>query len=87
MRTTPSSPVGIHRVTDPAGTSLPQAAHTLDASPELWPDEVRIDVETLNLDAASFRQLREKHADDGDAVRAEVLDIVARSAWSRSRSA
>jgi L-erythro-3,5-diaminohexanoate dehydrogenase len=64
-------------VTDPAGQSLPQAAHTLDASPELWPDEVRIDVETLNLDAASFRQLREKHADDGDAVRAEVLDIVA----------
>ena len=77
MRTTASSPVGIHRVTDPAGRSLPQAAHTLDASPELWPDEVRIDVETLNLDAASFRQLREKHADDGDAVRAEVLDIVA----------
>ena len=77
MRTTQSSPVGLHRVTDPAGASLPQAARSVDPSPELWPDEVRIDVETLNLDAASFRQLSEKHAGDGDAVRAEVLDIVA----------
>ena len=77
MRTTPSSPVGLHRVTDPAGAALPQAARVIDATPELWPDEVLIAVETLNLDAASFRQLSEKHAADGAAVRAEVLDIVA----------
>ncbi len=77
MRSTASSPVGIHRVLDPAGASLPQAARVLDPSPELWPDEVRIDVETLNLDAASFRQLTEKHAGDGGAVRDEVLAIVA----------
>ncbi|WP_307835815.1 L-erythro-3,5-diaminohexanoate dehydrogenase [Phycicoccus sonneratiae] len=77
MRTTPSSPVGLHRVVEPAGASLPQAARVLDPSPELWPDEVRIDVETLNLDAASFRQLTEKHAGDGAAVRDEVLSIVA----------
>jgi L-erythro-3,5-diaminohexanoate dehydrogenase len=76
VRTTPSSPVGLHRVLDPAGAALPQAARVLDAGPELWPDEVRIDVETLNLDAASFRQLSEKHDGDGDAVRAEVLAIV-----------
>ena len=38
---------------------------------------MRIAVETLNLDAASYRQLAEKHGGDGDAVRAEVLDIVA----------
>ena len=56
---------------------LPQAATRLDPRPEIWPDEVRIDVETLNLDAASYRQLAEKHDGDGDAVRAEVLDIVA----------
>lgn len=76
VRTTPSSPVGLHRVLEPAGASLPQAARVLDAGPELWPDEVRIDVETLNLDAASFRQLTEKHGGDGEAVRAEVLAIV-----------
>ena len=77
MPDTPSSPVGLHRVLEPAGASLPQAAQRLDARPELWPDEVRIAVETLNLDAASFRQLHDKHAGDGAAVRAEVLDIVA----------
>jgi L-erythro-3,5-diaminohexanoate dehydrogenase len=77
VSSTPSSPVGLHRVLEPAGASLPQAAQRLDASPQLWPDEVRISIETLNLDAASYRQLSEKHAGDGDAVRAEVLDIVA----------
>ena len=70
MRTSPSSPVGLHRVLDPADGSLPQSARALDPGPELWPDEVRIDVETLNLDAASFRQLTEKHRGDGAAVRA-----------------
>lgn len=76
VHSTPSSPIGLHRVLSPQ-ESLPQAAAVLDASPELWPDEVRVDVETLNLDAASFRQLSEKHHGDGHAVRSEVLDIVA----------
>ena len=75
-RPTTSSPLGVHRVLEPAGESLPQAARVLDASPQIWDDEVRIDVETLNLDAASFRQLHDKHGGDGDAIRAEVLDIV-----------
>ena len=70
------SPVGLHRVLAPTGT-LPQAAARLDASPEIWPDEARVSVERLNLDAASFRQLATKHAGDGEAIRAEVLAIVA----------
>jgi L-erythro-3,5-diaminohexanoate dehydrogenase len=76
-----TSPVGLHRVLAPAG-SLPQAAERLDASPVIGPDEVRLRVERLNLDAASFRQLERKHetaeGPDGDAVRREVLEIVAR---------
>jgi L-erythro-3,5-diaminohexanoate dehydrogenase len=77
-----SSPVGLHRVLDPAGAALPQAARRLDTRAELWPDEVRVRVETLNLDAASYRQLREAHTGpdgrlDGRALRAAVLDIVA----------
>ncbi|BCB90600.1 L-erythro-3,5-diaminohexanoate dehydrogenase [Phytohabitans suffuscus] len=72
-----TSPVGLHRVLAPAGV-LPQAAERLDARPEIGADEVRIAVERLNLDAASFRQLRDKHGGDGDAVRAEVLEIVGR---------
>nr|WP_199714568.1 zinc-binding alcohol dehydrogenase [Micromonospora radicis] len=67
--------MGLHRVVEPAGV-LPQAAWRLDPRPEIAPNEVRIRVERLNLDAASFRQLWEKHAGDGDAVRAEVLEII-----------
>lgn len=74
-----SDPTGLHRVLDSApdgAVRLPQAADRLDTRRELWPDEVRIRVERLNLDAASFRQLEKKHDHDGDAVRAEVLEIV-----------
>ncbi|HEX7745701.1 MAG TPA: zinc-binding alcohol dehydrogenase [Micromonosporaceae bacterium] len=70
-----TSPVGLHRVLEPAGV-LPQAAYRLDASPEIGVDEVRIRIERLNLDAASFRQLADKHGGDGAAVRAEVLEII-----------
>jgi L-erythro-3,5-diaminohexanoate dehydrogenase len=70
-----TSSVGLHRVLEPAGT-LPQAAARLDPNPQIGRDEVRVRVERLNLDAASFRQLWTKHAGDGAAVRAEVLDII-----------
>ena len=68
-------PVGLHRVLEPRGV-LPQAADRLDTTEEILEDEVRIRVERLNLDAASFRQLEQKHGGDGTAVRAEVLEIV-----------
>ncbi len=70
------TPVGLHRVVEPAGV-LPQAAWRLDTDPRIGPDEVRVAVQRLNLDAASFRQLWQKHGGDGAAVRAEVRDIVA----------
>lgn len=70
-----TSPVGLHRVIEPAGV-LPQAATRLDNNPDIGTDEVRISLERLNLDAASFRQLSTKHAGDGEAVRAEVMDII-----------
>lgn len=76
MFNTPSSPVGLHRVLEPEHACLPQAAQRLDTTARLWPDEVRVRVDTLNLDAASYRQLADKHSGDGDAIRAEVLDIV-----------
>ena len=72
----PGSPVGLHRVLSPTGV-LPQAAERLDTRRELWPDETRVRVQRLNLDAASFRQLEQTYDGDGDRVRAAVLDIVA----------
>ncbi len=72
----PGSPLGLHRVLAPAGV-LPQAAWQLDPRPALWPDEVRVAVERLNLDAASFRQLREATGGAAADMRAEVGRIVA----------
>lgn len=76
-----SDPTGLHRVLDDV-VRLPQAADRLDTRRELWPDEVRVRVERLNLDAASYRQLAAAHTGpdgvvDGVAVRAAVLAIVA----------
>ncbi|MGW0520295.1 L-erythro-3,5-diaminohexanoate dehydrogenase [Crossiella sp. NPDC003009] len=70
-----SSPYGLHRVIEPAGV-LPQQAWRLDASATPGADEVVIDVERLNLDAASYRQLRETHPTAAE-LRAAVLAIVA----------
>jgi L-erythro-3,5-diaminohexanoate dehydrogenase len=76
-----SDPTGLHRVLDDA-VVLPQAARRLDTRRDLWPDEVRIRVQRLNLDAASYRQLERTHTSrdgevDTDGIRAAVLDIVA----------
>ncbi len=76
MTSRASDPNGLHRVLDDT-VVLPQAARRLDTRRELWPDEVRIRVEKLNLDAASYRQLERTHAGDPEAIRAEVLAIVA----------
>jgi L-erythro-3,5-diaminohexanoate dehydrogenase len=70
------SPLGLHRVLAPPGV-LPQAAWRLDPTPEIAPDEVLVRVDRLNLDAASYRQLREAHAGDPGKIRAAVLDIIA----------
>jgi L-erythro-3,5-diaminohexanoate dehydrogenase len=68
--------LGLHRVLEPAGV-LPQAAWRLDPDPRIGPDEVRVGVDRLNLDAASYRQLRESSGGSAGAMRAAVLEIVA----------
>jgi L-erythro-3,5-diaminohexanoate dehydrogenase len=70
------SALGLHRVLEPAGV-LPQAAWRLDPDPRIGPDEVRLRVDRLNLDAASYRQLRESSGGSAGAMRAAVLEIVA----------
>ena len=78
VRTTPSSPVGLHRVTDPAGAV---AAAGRTASRRLTRAVARRGAASTSRPSTSTRRpsgsCREKHAGDGDAVRAEVLDIVA----------
>ena len=64
-------PLGIHRVLEPAGT-LPQAAWKLDATPTVHPNEILCDVEALNVDSASFRQIAEATGHDEARIAAHV---------------
>jgi L-erythro-3,5-diaminohexanoate dehydrogenase len=73
-------PYGTHRVLRPAGV-LPQAAEALDASLPIFDNEIRIDVATLNIDSASFRQMKE--AAGGD--RAKVGETVAKTVAARGK--
>jgi L-erythro-3,5-diaminohexanoate dehydrogenase len=68
-------PYGLRRVVAPAGV-LPQRAERLDPSLPLGEDELAIDVEALNVDAASFRQIEGAVGRDPAAIAAEVERIV-----------
>ncbi len=73
------SPLGLHRVIEPSGV-LPQAAWRLEPhhpGAAIAADEVLVRVDRLNLDAASYRQIRETYAGDPDKIRAAVLEIIA----------
>ena len=67
---------GLRRVVRPPGV-LPQQAEVLDPRLPLGPDELSIDVEHLNIDAASFRQLSQECAGDLARIAARVREIVA----------
>jgi L-erythro-3,5-diaminohexanoate dehydrogenase len=59
-------PLGTHRVLEPAG-AMPQEAWRLDNTPEVAENEILCEVEALNIDSASFKQIA--HACDFDARR------------------
>jgi L-erythro-3,5-diaminohexanoate dehydrogenase len=66
-------PYGIHRVLEPKG-GLPQPAWRVDnAFSRLFQGEVLLNVETLNIDAASFTQM-EKEGDPAHIVLRTVAD-------------
>jgi L-erythro-3,5-diaminohexanoate dehydrogenase len=66
---------GLHRVVGEAG-SFPQPAWKLDSDPRISDAEALIDVERLNLDSASFRQLSEANDSDPDRVAQAIQAIV-----------
>lgn len=85
-------PWGLHRVTrdpapgeffpgplrggSPAPVALPQRAWRLDTSDRLFATEIAVDVETLNVDAASFRQMEEDAGGDPSRVGELVMETV-----------
>ncbi len=66
---------GIHRVIEPA-LSLPQPALKIDNNMELYDNELLIEVSTLNIDSASFTQIKEACKGDAAAIEKMILDIV-----------
>jgi len=69
---------GAHRVLEPA-SALPQAAQRLDNDfSKLFDTEILIDVDTLNIDAASFRQMLEASGGDVQGV-VRLVDETVRS--------
>ncbi len=69
------NPLGEGRVLAPPGV-LPQAAQRLDSELPLFQDEAWIAVEKLNLDSASFRQLKAANFGDASAIAQNIRQIV-----------
>lgn len=66
---------GIHRVIEPEG-SLPQPAVKIDNDMEIYDNEILIDVQTLNIDSASFTQIREEAEGDIQMIKEIMMGIV-----------
>lgn len=69
-------PYGIHRSLEPKG-ALPQAAWRIDNTMRCYDNEILIDVETLNIDSASFAQIRQEAEDDPQRIGQIIQRIVA----------
>ncbi len=66
---------GSHRVIEPKGV-LPQAAVKIDNRMEIFDNEILLDVLALNIDSASFTQIKKASGHDPEKVKAMILDIV-----------
>ncbi len=66
---------GTHRVIEPVG-SLPQPATKIDNTMVIYDNEVLIDVKTLNIDSASFTQIKEQAGGDVEKIKEIMLGIV-----------
>lgn len=70
------NPYGTHRVIEPKGV-LPQPAYKIDNTMEIYDNEILIDVKTLNIDSASFTQIREQAKGDIEEIKRIMMSIVA----------
>ena len=69
------SPYGTHRVLDPVGV-LPQGAWKISNAMQIYDNEILIDVSALNIDAASFTQIKQEAGGDLAQVEKIVRGIV-----------
>lgn len=75
---------GTHRVISPKGV-LPQPADKLDNNmDEIYDNEILIDVQTLNIDSASFTQIKEQACGDKAKIAEIMLGIVEKQGKHRN---
>lgn len=75
---------GTHRVISPKGV-LPQPADKLDNNmDEIYDNEILIDVQTLNIDSASFTQIEEQAGGDKAKIAEIMLGIVEKQGKHRN---
>lgn len=68
-------PYGTHRVIEPKGV-FPQPALKIDNTMDIYSNEILIDVKTLNIDSASFTQIKEQAKGDIEEIKRIMLKIV-----------
>ncbi len=70
------NPFGSHRVVEPLGV-LPQPSERVNNDfSSIWDNEVLINVEALNVDSASFTQIKNSVEGDEQKIGARILEIV-----------
>jgi L-erythro-3,5-diaminohexanoate dehydrogenase len=67
--------LGAHRVIDPPG-AMPQNARRIDNTPVAHENEILCDVEVLNIDSASFKQIRDCCGGDAGRIAEHIMQIV-----------
>ena len=70
------SPYGTHRVLEPLGV-LPQGAWKIDNTMEIFDNEILVEVSALNIDSASFTQIKQEANGDEARIAQIVCGIVA----------
>ncbi len=73
----PADRLGLQRVVGQMGL-LPQQAEKVDPSLPIARDELLIEVESLNIDSASFHQISQACGGDAEKIGAHITDLVAR---------
>lgn len=66
---------GTHRVIEPKGT-LPQPALKISNDTSIYDNEILIKVDYLNIDSASFTQLKEEAGGNLNKIKNKILEIV-----------
>ncbi len=75
---------GTHRVIEPKGV-LPQPANKIDNNmDEIYDNEILIDVQTLNIDSASFTDISARAGGDHEKIKEIMFDIVAKQGKHRN---